>query len=660
MLKMSRHGRAAVTVELFERRSLFAADIWGGAPALMGVDDLSTHFPSITGTGQTIALIDTGIDYTHEKLGGGFGPGFKVVGGYDFHDDDADPIDTDGHGTGVAGVLAASKFEVGGFTYRGIAPDASLVALRIAPDTSDVPLEKIEAALIWVLDHADEFDITVVNLSFGFGRFESFYSDPTLGDELEALESAGIAFVSSAGNGGTADGLGITAPAATSTAFSVGSVSASDIISEFSQRSRQLTLLAVGENVRTTTLGDAFQTVDGTSFAAPAVAATIALLRQVEPTFMLGDIRSILRAAMPRNLDGDQEIGVTSGFTIPRLDVSAAVGVAQMRKAAPTNVQANVGKLGNENDIAFDSTGVLHFVYYDNAARTMKYTTRSIAGNWSTPIAIDDQRLNVGTEFSLKLDSFGSARLAYLDSPNGDLKFGRLVGDRWLTEQLDTSGVTGLYPSLAIDDNDHFWIGYLRKTKWDLRVMHFDGNIWSRKTLDTDGQVGYSATVAIDQVGRPAIAYGNASFRQLKLARLNENDQWLLDVADQGVLGAAYLSLAFDFDNRARISYYEVDSADLKFAAFTGVEWTTQRVASRGATGLYTHLRIDDDGNSIVAFWDKRTNSLNKAAHDGQRWRVSRIASDAGKFMSATLASASGNWYTASNRNNYLVLIPVP
>jgi len=61
------------------------------------------------GAGVTVAIIDTGIDYMHSSLGGGFGPGFKVIGGYDFVNKDDDPMDDVGHGTHVAGIVAANS-----------------------------------------------------------------------------------------------------------------------------------------------------------------------------------------------------------------------------------------------------------------------------------------------------------------------------------------------------------------------------------------------------------------------------------------------------------------------------------------------------------------------------------------------------------------------
>jgi subtilisin family serine protease len=77
---------------------------------------------NITGKGVLVAVIDTGIDYMHPDLGGGFGPGYKVVGGFDFANNDSDPMDDNGHGTLVAGIIAANG------NLKGVAPDANLLA----------------------------------------------------------------------------------------------------------------------------------------------------------------------------------------------------------------------------------------------------------------------------------------------------------------------------------------------------------------------------------------------------------------------------------------------------------------------------------------------------------------------------------------------------
>ena len=69
---------------------------------------LDENDQAVTGQGVSVAVIDTGIDYTHPDLGGCFGPGCKVVSGYDLYNNDADPLDDNGHGTHCAGIVAAT------------------------------------------------------------------------------------------------------------------------------------------------------------------------------------------------------------------------------------------------------------------------------------------------------------------------------------------------------------------------------------------------------------------------------------------------------------------------------------------------------------------------------------------------------------------------
>ena len=86
---------------------------------------------SITGEGVVVAVVDSGVDYTHSDLGGCIGAACKVIGGYDFVDNDNDPMDIDGHGTHVAGIVAANGSVV------GVAPDASILAVRVLDENGD-------------------------------------------------------------------------------------------------------------------------------------------------------------------------------------------------------------------------------------------------------------------------------------------------------------------------------------------------------------------------------------------------------------------------------------------------------------------------------------------------------------------------------------------
>ena len=96
------------------------------------------------GSGIKIAVIDTGVDYNHPDLFG-FGSEGKVIGGYDFIDRDKDPLDTNGHGTEVAGIIAADG------ALKGIASKAKILAYRVSSDgksvSSDLIIKAIQEAI---------------------------------------------------------------------------------------------------------------------------------------------------------------------------------------------------------------------------------------------------------------------------------------------------------------------------------------------------------------------------------------------------------------------------------------------------------------------------------------------------------------------------------
>ncbi|KAK0194981.1 subtilisin-like protease [Armillaria mellea] len=145
---------------------------------LTGVDKL--HAAGIAGAGVKIGILDTGIDYTHPLLGGGFGPGFKVVGGYDLVGDnfdgtntpvpDSDPLDQcEGHGTHVAGIIAADP--INAYNISGVAYSSSISAYRIFGCTGFVTDDVIIDALI--IGYTDGQDILTLSLGGAAGWTES-------------------------------------------------------------------------------------------------------------------------------------------------------------------------------------------------------------------------------------------------------------------------------------------------------------------------------------------------------------------------------------------------------------------------------------------------------------------------------------------------------
>ncbi|HOO96237.1 MAG TPA: S8 family serine peptidase [Caldisericia bacterium] len=146
---------------------------------------------NITGKGIKVGIIDSGLDYRHEDLGGGYGAGYKVVDGYDFTGDDEFYFDGQNHGTHVAGIVAANG------KVKGVAPDASLVAFKVFSGSgrrTNVAgnIEKaIETALLTKCD--------VVNMSLGAaGGNVGTLSDTIYFNAI----NAGITFCAAAGNNG--------------------------------------------------------------------------------------------------------------------------------------------------------------------------------------------------------------------------------------------------------------------------------------------------------------------------------------------------------------------------------------------------------------------------------------------------------------------------
>ncbi len=308
MGKQLDRNRTTQTFERLEGREMMTAD---GIPALTDhvLDDilLESHSDQVfgygsddvdfahnelglSGVGQTVVIIDSGIAYDHVALGGGYGENYRVVGGYDFAEDDANPYDDapEGfHGTHVAGIVGSDDPQ-----YTGVAPGVDLVALRVFDDNGGGSFRWVESALDWVHDNKDSFEhtITTVNLSLGAAyNGNEIPNWAMLEDEFAQLERDGIFISVSAGNSfSTYDVAGLSYPAVSQYVVPVASAGASGLLSGFSQRNERV-IVAPGELITSTApdfvhgadgVKNDFSRASGTSMAAPYAAGASVLIRE--------------------------------------------------------------------------------------------------------------------------------------------------------------------------------------------------------------------------------------------------------------------------------------------------------------------------------------------------------------------------------------------
>lgn len=335
-------------------------------------DDRFSGLTVAGGLGQSVAVLDTGIDPEHASFDAQHSFfGDRIVAGEDFagapfadYADASTPYaDGNRHGTFVTSVTAGNPlpFQVGGagieldgetfaagtqMSISGVAPAAGLVPLRVLGNDASGTFADVRDGLQWVLDHHETHDIRVVNLSLG--TRETFVDEGELTgsgpvvDELaalvDALQERHIPVIAATGN--AFDEKAISFPAILPNVFAVGasrrdpSDLSSELIADFSNRGEKLDLVAPGYEIvgaygrlsaddSTSAAGLA----NGTSFATPQVAGAVLLINEVfearwdrEPTY--DELVEILRFTDTTALD------TSTGIAYPRLDLHAALDYA--------------------------------------------------------------------------------------------------------------------------------------------------------------------------------------------------------------------------------------------------------------------------------------------------------------------------------------------
>jgi len=221
------------------------------------------------GNGITIAILDTGCDVTHPDLSG------RIIGGRNFtRDDQGQPdvyIDYNGHGTHVAGTIAAI---LNGTGVVGVAPEANLLIVKVLDKNGSGQYDWIIKGILYAVEQK----VDIISMSLG-GPTDV----PELHQAIQNATANGILVVCAAGNegDGQSDSDEFGYPGGYNEVISVGSINLQRRSSRFSNSNNEIDLVAPGEEILSTYLNGTYAKLSGTSMATPHVTGALALIKDI-------------------------------------------------------------------------------------------------------------------------------------------------------------------------------------------------------------------------------------------------------------------------------------------------------------------------------------------------------------------------------------------
>jgi type VII secretion-associated serine protease mycosin len=303
------------------------------APFEARLYDVSSLAALATGAGVRVAVVDSGVDAGHPQLRGRVAAGRDFLRGADAREDCV------GHGTSVASVIAAEP--VDGTGFQGLAPGATIVPVRIS-EQEQIDGEAVgeqgspadfARAIGWAADPSGG-DAQVINLSLVMSA-----DDDRVRRAVADAVAAGVVVVAAVGNGGGPDdGNPTPYPAAYPDVIGVGAVAADGTRAEFSQHGPYVDLVAPGFGVTVAVPGSGHDAVDGTSYAAPFVAASAALVLQRFPRASPEQVARRLFATADPAPGGARSDGYGYGVVNPYRALTETLGVSRGRSPAPAVV----------------------------------------------------------------------------------------------------------------------------------------------------------------------------------------------------------------------------------------------------------------------------------------------------------------------------------
>lgn len=268
-----------------------------------------------TGKGINVAVLDTGV-YSHEDLEN------RIIDFKDFINNKTSPYDDNGHGTHVAGNIAGSGRKSDSL-YRGSAPKANIIGVKILNKSGTGSLSIILEAIQWCIDNKEVLDVKIINMSLGAATTDS-YKDDLLCQAVEKAWNAGIVVCVAAGNSGPEPST-IDTPGIDPLVITVGSLNDNntlttddDVVSDFSSRGPTIKdklqkpdVISPGTNIislrspcstidilnRGSKVDKYYTSLSGTSMATPICAGVVALLLQADDSLTPDNVKNFLTSS---------------------------------------------------------------------------------------------------------------------------------------------------------------------------------------------------------------------------------------------------------------------------------------------------------------------------------------------------------------------------
>ncbi len=231
-------------------------------------------------SGVTIAIIDSGLYSSHVDF-----PKSHILNGYNYVNQNEDVTDTAGHGTQVAGVIAAVKNN--GIGVAGLMDRVNILPMRISKDNVANPTIAVVANAI--KDAVDKYHVQVINMSIG----QSAESD-TLKAAVEYAAEHNVIMVAAAGNTGDKKNETLY-PAGYADVIGVGAIDANKTVRDNSQKNESVFVTAPGESIYTLDVNNKYSVKSGTSFSAPFVSAMAAAAKAVRPDMSIAEFKELLQ-----------------------------------------------------------------------------------------------------------------------------------------------------------------------------------------------------------------------------------------------------------------------------------------------------------------------------------------------------------------------------